>query len=176
MLKCESIPRVDITIPSLALTQIDDDESENQVHCRLNPLLWVQGHLAEVQKSLCLLLVFVEKFRQPQCQQKQTAGLPFLASAWKHVLFPETLKACNLETKPPRAKRGSICDPSRPVAAPACILCCLVPQNVMKNFQKIRAGVCLTDKCRMQKVAADKKQKKSNNDSLCALRGLQSAQ
>ena len=69
--------------------------------------------------------------------------------------------ACNLETKHARAKRGFICDPTRPVAASACILFHLVPQNEMKIFKKIRAGVCLTDKCRMQKVAADKKQKKS---------------
>ena len=48
LLKCESIPRVDITIPSLALPQIDDEESENQVRCRQTRLLWVQGHLAAV--------------------------------------------------------------------------------------------------------------------------------
>ena len=48
LLKCESIPQVDITIPSLALTQIDDEESENQVCCRQTCLLWVQGHLAAV--------------------------------------------------------------------------------------------------------------------------------
>ena len=63
----------------------------------------------------------------------------------------KTFLACNLETKLARGKRGIICDPSWPVAAFACMLCCLVPQNV---FRKNPAGVCLTDKCRMQNAAA----------------------
>ena len=50
--------------------------------------------------------------------------------------------ACNLETKPPRAKRGSICDPSRPVVSYRCILCFLGPQNVLKIFKKNRPGNC----------------------------------
>ena len=95
-------------------------------------------------KKVCvLLLVFVEKFRHSQCQQKQTAarssvsvfGLrPGRSRLWDFQIKP--LKACNLETKPPRVKRGSICDPSRPVAASAFVLCCLVPQNVMKLCKK----------------------------------------
>ena len=46
----------------------------------------------------------------------------------------KTFLTCNLETKLARGKRGIICDPSWPVAAFDCILCCLVPQNVTKLF------------------------------------------
>ena len=62
--KCESVPRVDITIPSLALTQIDDEESENQVRCRQTRLLWVQGHLAAVALHWFFCLFWFEPTRE----------------------------------------------------------------------------------------------------------------
>ena len=80
------MPRLDIAIPSLALTQIDDEESENQVRCRQNRLLWVQGHLAEVQKSLCFVVGFCRKIPANVNKNKQPDfRFGFRASAWKHV-------------------------------------------------------------------------------------------
>ena len=78
------MPRLDIPIPSLALTQIDDEESENEVCCRQNRLLWVQGHLAEVQKSLCFVVSFCQKIPANVNKNKQP-DFGFRASAWKHV-------------------------------------------------------------------------------------------